>query len=789
MKKNLHFLSKRRFANGLSIFAFLLLQMFVVPSSAQVAEYLCDETSGEEIINSKGGESGVFKGEVSRVPGQKLGGLEMAGAGFVNAGKTAGDEFSELTLSAWIQPAQEGDWQGIIMHGPAEGMENDTYGLYLSRATNKGIGFKLSGTTSAWHWPANNDILWDGQWHMLTAVYDGSKAMIYIDGKEIYSAETTGKIPAAPDRNLIFGSTRDNDGEGFYYGKMDGIRIYDKALSVSDIEDLMKKDAIVEKIKGGSFLSTDLESWTLGVNAEGKADAITFGNSTVANGSISKTSASFNFSELGLPEMQMYQKVELQAGVTYTLSGLIEIKGNMRNNWCQLYIGPGNILPDNGNKFTDAIINVGDWAKPKCLYLEAWEYTGADIDVDISGAWPIAMAAGTKTNEFTPEEDGTYIVLFKINLANSDGPYEIFVSDISLKGAESTTSSDVEDITVTGGTEITTDGGTLQMTAVVEPSDANQSVKWVVENGTGEATISAGGLLTAIKDGTVLVKAIAKDGTEVEGKVTVTISGQTFDKNDLWNTFNEIANWNFDKGMDGAWPKAWGGWVDKAGMSGTPNDVTVEDGVAVMQVGLANDGANWHYQLNQQPLSCEAFEPYIFKFKTWANADGTPCVVDFEDTGGNNYNRYGTSTDPESNGSSEWAYTANIEPMWYTFHVVFDKMVENTVQKVQWMNSLSENTIYLDSVQLIKESDLALKAITYTNTTKVKLYPNPVQTELTISKIAIANSKVSVYNAMGQKLMEKTANGTQAKFDVASLRKGMYFVRFSDGTSEKFMKQ
>jgi len=39
------------------------------------------------------------------------------------------------------------------------------------------------------------------------------------------------------------------------------------------------------------------------------------------------------------------------------------------------------------------------------------------------------------------------------------------------------------------------------------------------------------------------------------------------------------------------------------------------------------------------------------------------------------------------------------------------------------------------------------------------------------------------------KLMEKTANGTQDKFDLAHLRKGMYFVRLSDGSSEKFLKQ
>jgi hypothetical protein len=131
-----------------------------------------------------------------------------------------------------------------------------------------------------------------------------------------------------------------------------------------------------------------------------------------------------------------------------------------------------------------------------------------------------------------------------------------------------------------------------------------------------------------------------------------------------------------------------------------------------------------------------------------------------------------------------------MEPTWYIFHVTFDMIQETTPQKVYWGLALSDSKIYQDSVMLIKEEDLALSANVLANSkSKVQLYPNPVQTELIVSKIAIANSKVSVYNALGQKLVEKTANGTQAKFDVANLRKGMYFVRFSDGSSEKFIKE
>ncbi|MBN2482269.1 MAG: Ig-like domain-containing protein, partial [Bacteroidales bacterium] len=77
----------------------------------------------------------------------------------------------------------------------------------------------------------------------------------------------------------------------------------------------------------------------------------------------------------------------------------------------------------------------------------------------------------------------------------------------------------VTEITVTGAggaTTISSKGGTLQFSASVVPENAtNKTVTWLVENGTGEATISQTGLLTAINDGTVTVKATANDGSEV----------------------------------------------------------------------------------------------------------------------------------------------------------------------------------------------------------------------------------------------------------------------------------
>lgn len=84
----------------------------------------------------------------------------------------------------------------------------------------------------------------------------------------------------------------------------------------------------------------------------------------------------------------------------------------------------------------------------------------------------------------------------------------------------------VSSITVTGfgGATTVNQGSNLQMQATVLPSNAvNTQVTWSVVNGTGTATISASGYLTAVTGGTVTVKATAVDGSAIVGTATITV--------------------------------------------------------------------------------------------------------------------------------------------------------------------------------------------------------------------------------------------------------------------------
>lgn len=82
-------------------------------------------------------------------------------------------------------------------------------------------------------------------------------------------------------------------------------------------------------------------------------------------------------------------------------------------------------------------------------------------------------------------------------------------------------------ITISGTTTVK-EGATAQLTATVEPADANcKAVTWTSSN-TSVATVNSSGVVTAINAGTTVITATATDGSNISGKVTITVSPATF---------------------------------------------------------------------------------------------------------------------------------------------------------------------------------------------------------------------------------------------------------------------
>jgi hypothetical protein len=119
------------------------------------------------------------------------------------------------------------------------------------------------------------------------------------------------------------------------------------------------------------------------------------------------------------------------------------------------------------------------------------------------------------------QEQGAYLV----NEDGSERPALIW-----LKAYINDTLQNVESIAVSGengSTEITEKGGSLNMSALVLPTNATiPNVKWKVLP-TSVATIDQNGVLTALEDGVATVTATAWDGSKVVGEVEIIISNQT----------------------------------------------------------------------------------------------------------------------------------------------------------------------------------------------------------------------------------------------------------------------
>jgi uncharacterized protein YjdB len=166
----------------------------------------------------------------------------------------------------------------------------------------------------------------------------------------------------------------------------------------------------------------------------------------------------------------------------------------------------------------------------------------------------------------------------------------------------------VTGITITGeggATAITTDNGSLQLIASILPSNAtNKTVTWSITNGAGVASISTSGLLTALDNGSVTVRAISNDGTAIYNTITITISNQaihvtgiivtgaagstiiTTDNGTLllsaavfpFNATNKTVTWSIENGTGEA-------TIDASGI------VTAVDNGTVTARATANDGS------------------------------------------------------------------------------------------------------------------------------------------------------------------------------------------------------
>jgi len=143
---------------------------------------------------------------------------------------------NQISLSTWIYLSDwfNEKWAPIIAKS-----NNSGHGMYgfqlLNFSTRKELEVKLKGNS------VNADYVFQkSQWYHVAFTWDGSNCKYFINGSKIYERQWNGTI-SADSRPLLIGKDTPEITE-YLNGKVDDIRIYDKAISETQVDSLFRSN-------------------------------------------------------------------------------------------------------------------------------------------------------------------------------------------------------------------------------------------------------------------------------------------------------------------------------------------------------------------------------------------------------------------------------------------------------------------------------------------------------------------------------------------------------------------
>jgi hypothetical protein len=266
-----------------------------------------NEGSGSAVDYSGYDRDGTLMGNPQWVDGYLAGALTFDGkADYVETNYT--EDLAKWTICTWVTspaaPAATSPTGPIHREKNYQIDWNHTNVVFQSAAA-----ICIGGTWSA----ASFGTLSGNTWYHLTASFDGTALKAYVNGVLITSTAAAG-VPDAEVGTLKFG--RHSTAAQFFAGTVDDVRVYNRALTVEEIQKAMQGDPLLaSNPQPAPNVNVDIQnveelSWSAGENAA-KHD-VYFG----------KDLAAVKGANASSPEYQ-----GRQTGTSFSLAGLAEFGG------------------------------------------------------------------------------------------------------------------------------------------------------------------------------------------------------------------------------------------------------------------------------------------------------------------------------------------------------------------------------------------------------------------------------------------------------------------------------
>ena len=144
---------------------------------------------------------------------------------------------NEISVSAWIKlPDTLPDNNGIILHKRAASTQDYSFALVYNKDNNGYDWAVCSGALENMPNIQSTNTAMPGKWQYIVATFDGVNRKLYVDNNKIDNIIVSTLAHSGTDSNFYIGQQANGDNK--YKGVIDDVRIYNHALSESEIMSL-----------------------------------------------------------------------------------------------------------------------------------------------------------------------------------------------------------------------------------------------------------------------------------------------------------------------------------------------------------------------------------------------------------------------------------------------------------------------------------------------------------------------------------------------------------------------
>jgi hypothetical protein len=205
------------------------------PPSDIVANYFFNETSGTTAADSSGnGKNAALSGGATWVAGHAGNALSLNGSNAYGSLPTGiVSALNDFTVATWVKVDASTNWTRIFDFGT--GTSTSMFLTPKAGSSGGGLRFAITTSGSGGEQQLNAPALATGVWKHVAVTLSGTTGRLYVDGVQVASnTSMTLKPSSLGNTNLNYlGKSQYSD--PYLQGALDDFRIYNRALSASEI--------------------------------------------------------------------------------------------------------------------------------------------------------------------------------------------------------------------------------------------------------------------------------------------------------------------------------------------------------------------------------------------------------------------------------------------------------------------------------------------------------------------------------------------------------------------------